>query len=66
MANKKLHVVILVPELREVAADDDLATLSTAHEVAEHYAALGHTTAIEHFEFDPATFAGVMTKAAEA
>jgi hypothetical protein len=28
---KKLHVVILVPELREVAADDDLATLSTGH-----------------------------------
>ena len=60
---KKLHVVILVPELREVAADDDLATLSTAHEVAKHYAALGHTTAIEHFEFDPETFKTVMRKA---
>ena len=60
---KNLHVVILVPELREVAADDDLATLSTAHEVAKHYAALGHTTAIEYFEFDPETFKTVMSKA---
>ena len=60
---KKLHVVILVPELREVAADDDLATLSTGHEVEKHYAALGHTTAIEHFEFDPETFKKVMEKA---
>ena len=61
---QKLHVVILVPELREVAADDDLATLSTAHEVAKHYAALGHSTAIEHFEFDPTTFQA-MIKAAK-
>jgi len=61
---QKLHVVILVPELREVAADDDLATLSTAHDVAKHYAALGHTTAIEYFEFDPATFQ-TMIKAAK-
>jgi len=60
---KKLHVVILVPELREVSADDDLATLSTAHEVAKHYAELGHTTKIEHFEFDPETFKTVMKKA---
>jgi D-alanine-D-alanine ligase len=59
---KKLHVVILVPELREVAADDDLATLSTGHEVAKHYADLGHTTQIEHFEFDPETFKTVMRK----
>src|ERR1700712_2734069 len=60
---KKLHVVILVPELREVAADDDLATLSTGHEIAKHYAELGHTTAIEHFEFDPETFKAAMRKA---
>jgi len=60
---QKLHIVILVPELREVAADDDLATLSTAHEVAKHYAELGHATAIEYFEFDPATFQTVMKKA---
>ena len=60
---KKLHVVILVPELREVAADDDLATLSTAHEIAKHYEALGHTTKIEHFEFDPETFKSVMRAA---
>jgi D-alanine-D-alanine ligase len=60
--DKKLHVVILVPELREVAADDDLATLSTAHEVVKHYDALGYTTAIEHFEFDPETFRTVITK----
>ncbi len=60
---QKLHIVILVPELREVAADDDLATLSTAHEVAKHYAALGYSTAIEHFEFDPATFQATMKTA---
>ena len=56
MAKKKLHVVVLVPELREVAADDDMATLATGKEVAKHYAELGHTTQIEHFEFDPETF----------
>src|SRR5258707_950784 len=61
---QKRHVVILVPELREVAADDDLATLSTAHEVAKHYAALGHSTAIEYFEFDPTVFQ-TMIKAAK-
>jgi D-alanine-D-alanine ligase len=60
---KKLHVVILVPEMREIAPDDDLATLSTGHEVAEHYAELGHKTSIEHFEFDPETFKAVMQKA---
>ncbi|MBI1212546.1 MAG: hypothetical protein GC190_13870 [Alphaproteobacteria bacterium] len=61
--SKMLHVVILVPELREVAADDDLATLSTAHEVVKHYAALDYTTSIEYFEFDPETFKTVMRKA---
>lgn len=61
--SKKLHVVILVPELREVSADDDLATLSTAHEVVKHYADLGHTTGIEYFEFDPETFKTVMRNA---
>ena len=63
MAKKKLHIVVLVPELREVAADDDMATLATGKEVAKHYEQLGHTTAIEHFEFDPETFKKVMRKA---
>lgn len=59
--SRKLSIVILVPELREVAPDDDLATLSTAHEVAKHYDQLGHETKIVYFDYDIDKFNAAIT-----
>jgi D-alanine-D-alanine ligase len=54
------HILILIPELKEIEPDDNLATISTAREVAKHYERLGYTNAIRHFEYVPQDFKGVV------
>jgi D-alanine-D-alanine ligase len=50
------RVLIVVPELKEVEPDDNLATISTAREVAKHYDRLGCTHVIRHFDYLPSAF----------
>lgn len=50
------RILILVPELKEIEPDDNLATISTAREVAKHYDKLGYPNMIRHFDYTPATF----------
>jgi D-alanine-D-alanine ligase len=50
------HVMIVVPELKEVEPDDNLATISTARELAKHYDRLGLSNVIRHFDYQPAAF----------
>jgi D-alanine-D-alanine ligase len=50
------HVLILVPELKEVEPDDNLATISTARELAKHYERLGYSNVIRHFDYMPQAF----------
>lgn len=54
MANPK--ILILIPELKEVEPDDNLATISTAREVAGHYDRLGYSHEMRHFEYVPSDF----------
>lgn len=54
MANPK--ILILIPELKEVEPDDNLATISTAREVAGHYDRLGYQHDMRHFEYVPSDF----------
>ena len=50
------RVLIVVPELKEVEPDDNLATISTAREVARHYDKLGCANVIRHFDYQPHAF----------
>src|SRR5262245_16398616 len=50
------HVMIVVPELKEVEPDDNLATISTARELAKHYDRLGTSNVIRHFDYQPSAF----------
>lgn len=50
------HILILVPELKEVEPDDNLATISTARELAIHYERLGYSNVIRHFDYMPSVF----------
>jgi D-alanine-D-alanine ligase len=50
------HILILVPDLKEVEPDDNLATISTARELATHYERLGYPNVIRHFDYAPAAF----------
>jgi D-alanine-D-alanine ligase len=50
------HVLILIPELKEIEPDDNLATISTAREVAKHYERLGFRNTIRYFEYLPQAF----------
>ena len=50
------HVLIVVPDLKEVEPDDNLATISTAREVAKHYDRLGCSNVIRHFDYQPSAF----------
>lgn len=54
------HILILIPELKEIEPDDNLATISTARELAKHYDRLGYSNAIRHFEYLPQTFKTVV------
>jgi D-alanine-D-alanine ligase len=54
------HILILIPELKEIEPDDNLATISTAREVAKHYERLGYTNSIRHFEYVPQSFKTVI------
>lgn len=55
MANTP-HILILVPELKDVEPDDNLATISTARELAKHYERLGFSNVIRHFDYMPSIF----------
>ena len=48
--------MILVPDLKEVEPDDNLATISTARELAKHYEQLGYSNVIRHFDYLPSAF----------
>ncbi|MCE9523200.1 MAG: D-alanine--D-alanine ligase [Alphaproteobacteria bacterium] len=50
------HILILVPELKEIEPDDNLATISTARELAAHYERLGYSNVIRHFDYLPSAF----------
>ena len=50
------RVMIVVPELKEVEPDDNLATISTARELARHYDRLGYPNSIRHFDYLPSAF----------
>ena len=50
------RILILIPELKEIEPDDNLATISTAREVAKHYDKLGYPNTIRHFDYTPASF----------
>jgi len=50
------HILILVPDLKEVEPDDNLATISTARELADHYKRLGYSNVIRHFDYLPSAF----------
>ncbi|MBL8782428.1 MAG: ATP-grasp domain-containing protein [Alphaproteobacteria bacterium] len=54
------HVMIVVPELKEVEPDDNLATISTARELAKHYDTLGYSHVIRHFDYLPQAFKAVI------
>lgn len=54
------HILIIVPELKELEPDDNLATISTARELAKHYDRLGYSNTIRHFEYMPQTFKTVV------
>ncbi|NOT39557.1 MAG: ATP-grasp domain-containing protein [Alphaproteobacteria bacterium] len=58
--NDAPHILIIVPELKELEPDDNLATISTARELAKHYDRLGYSNAIRHFEYLPQTFKTVV------
>ena len=46
----------MVPDLKEVEPDDNLATISTARELAKHYEQLGYSNVIRHFDYLPSAF----------
>jgi D-alanine-D-alanine ligase len=50
------RVMIVVPELKEVEPDDNLATISTARQLAQHYDRLGYPNSIRHFDYLPSAF----------
>ena len=50
------HILILIPELKEIEPDDNLATISTARELVRHYGQLGYSNVIRHFDYAPADF----------
>jgi len=54
------HILILVPDLKEVEPDDNLATISTARELATHYERLGYSNVIRHFDYMPSAFKTVV------
>ena len=49
-------ILILIPELKEIEPDDNLATISTARELQRHYDKLGYPHEMRHFEYVPAEF----------
>ncbi len=49
-------ILILIPELKEIEPDDNMATISTARELQKHYDRLGYPHAMRHFEYAPAEF----------
>ena len=53
-------ILILIPELKEVEPDDNLATISTAKELERHYDRLGYPHEMRHFEYVPAEFRAVV------
>ncbi|MEQ1753903.1 MAG: ATP-grasp domain-containing protein [Micropepsaceae bacterium] len=57
------HILILIPELKEVEPDDNLATISTAREIAKHYDRLGYTHVMRHFEYVPSDFRATVQEA---
>lgn len=54
MASPK--ILILIPELKEVEPDDNLATISTAKELEKHYDSLGYDHVMRHFDYVPSDF----------
>ena len=54
------HVMIVVPEMKEIEPDDNLATISTARELAKHYDALGYSHVIRQFDYMPQAFKAVI------
>ena len=52
----KPKILILIPELKEVEPDDNLATISTARELAGHYDQLGYPNEMRHFDYVPSDF----------
>jgi D-alanine-D-alanine ligase len=57
---EKPRILILIPELKEVEPDDNLATISTAKELEKHYDRLGYPHDMRHFEYVPAEFRKVV------
>lgn len=54
------RILILIPELKEVEPDDNLATISTARELATHFDRLGYPNEMRHFDYAPADFRATM------
>ncbi len=54
------RILIVVPELKEVEPDDNMATISTARELAKHYDRLGYSNVIRHFDYLPLAFKTVV------
>ncbi|MFN9355541.1 MAG: hypothetical protein ACK6A4_01765, partial [Alphaproteobacteria bacterium] len=50
------RILILIPELKEIEPDENLATISTARELQRHYDKLGYPHEMRHFEYVPAEF----------
>ena len=60
MASPK--ILILIPELKEIEPDDNLATISTARELQRHYDKLGYPHEMRHFEYVPSEFRAVVAQ----
>lgn len=56
-------ILILIPELKEIEPDDNMATISTARELQKHYDQLGYQHEMQHFEYDPAEFRAAVRRA---
>jgi D-alanine-D-alanine ligase len=52
----KPKILLLIPELKEIEPDDNLATISTARELAGHYDRLGYPNEMRHFDYVPSDF----------
>lgn len=56
------RILILIPELKEVEPDDNLATISTAKELAGHFDTLGYPNIIRHFDYVPSDFRSMIAQ----
>jgi D-alanine-D-alanine ligase len=53
-------ILILIPELKEIEPDDNMATISTARQLQKHYDQLGYPHEMRHFDYAPAEFRSVV------